>query len=205
VLLPGPGGAKLLELAAAECPDVLVLSDRGPDPWVHLDELRSDPELARLRVLLVASEPLTPERREALLGASVSVVNGPLCPEELSNAVAAVMNVPTRVTVRARVAFEVTGRTADNQVVFGRMLDVSTGGLRLESERVFEKGDVLYCFFSLGAGTPVVFATARVVHGREPSPGRHEYGLEFLDIRLEDRRRIAEFVFRQSGLRAILG
>jgi hypothetical protein len=198
---PGP---KLFEQAAATRPDVLLASDRGWEPWEGLDELRSDPELRMLRILFVSSRPLAPERREALVGANISILDGPTRPEDLANAVAAVMNVPTRVTVRTRVVFEVTGRTESDEVVYGRMLDISTGGMLLECSRPFERGDVLHCFFTLGPSTPVIFATARIIHGRSPGKGRYEYGLEFVEIRLDDRRRIAEFVFRQSGLQAML-
>jgi hypothetical protein len=203
-LVPGEPGVKLFELACTVRPELLLVSDRGWEPWSYLDEVRSDPEFRNLRVLFVASHPLPPERREALAGASITIVDRPSGPAELANAVAAVMNIPTRVTLRTKVVFEVTTRTEADEVVGGRMLDVSTGGFLLESDRSFENGASLYCFFSFGQNCPVIFATARVVHGRLVTPGRWEHGLEFIDIRLDDRRRIAEFVFRQSGLQAMI-
>jgi hypothetical protein len=204
-LRPIPAGAEGRPAIAGARPDVVLLSDRGGDPWSLIEQLRADPATEMLRLVLVASGPLGAEGREALAGARVHVVDRLDEVEALSRAVAYVLNLPTRIAVRTPVVFEVTGRTAANETIQGRMLDISTGGFRLQCNRRFERGERLHCFFALGPASPVIFATARVVHGRAVADGGNEYGLEFAEIRLDDRRRVAEFVLRQGGMQAVLG
>jgi CheY-like chemotaxis protein len=194
---PGP---KLVEQARALRPELILLSDLGGNPYPTLEELSNDPSLRGVRIVLVVATAPSPERREALAGARVTVVEGQVTPERLAESMARALNLPTRIAFRTRVVFEVKGQTSAREAFYGKMLDISSGGFLLESEHGFEIGALLYCFFSLTPTDPVTFAGARVVHRRALADGMWENGLEFTEIRLDDRRRIAEFVLRQSAL-----
>jgi c-di-GMP-binding flagellar brake protein YcgR len=102
--------------------------------------------------------------------------------------------------VRLKVVFEVKGKTAKNEIFYGKMIDLSTGGFLLEVEKSLSIGDILYCFFSLSKAEPLMFASGELVReAKSEKKNTHLYGLEFVNIRSDERKRIAEFIFGYSG------
>jgi hypothetical protein len=191
-----------LERIQEHRPDLVVLQHRREDPEVLdvIRTLRADQTgLSQLRVLCLLDESTYTAQYDNLSGSSIACLVGGVDSETVIAAITQLLNVPTRVNVRVKVVFEMQGRDQRDELFHGRMLDVSTGGFCFESEEQLEEGSTLYCFFSLGRDEPVIFTSGRIVRISKATGDACCYGVEFRDVRIEDRRRIADFVYRHCS------
>jgi hypothetical protein len=84
----------------------------------------------------------------------------------------------------------------------GRTLDVSEGGLLMETHEPIHSPFVL--FLSLGLGDDVADVKGRVVYTREGSGGRFESGVEFMEADESQHRIVEKYLkaFREQRLAA---
>ncbi|HKJ24719.1 MAG TPA: PilZ domain-containing protein, partial [Myxococcota bacterium] len=85
----------------------------------------------------------------------------------------------------------------------GRLLDLSAGGLRFESQAEHATGDVLELHFNLPQGGPVTVRgeALRVVGRRTEDTGPRQYGLRFCDLDESVRVKIMTWVFAEQSRR----
>ena len=191
-----------LAAVTAQAPDLAVVLHDPPriDAVALVRALRAEEATGlQVRIVAVLGEAEYARHRDYLASQRVACFVNDVDSETLVAAMIDLLNVPTRVNVRAKVVFEMQGRSDENALFNGRMLDVSTGGFLFESHKPFAEGQTLYCFFSLGREEPVIFASGRIARAMGGDETTMRYGVEFVDIRLDDRRRIADFVYSTSG------
>ena len=182
-------------------PALLVLLHDPPtfDALSVLDELRSrDLDDARRRIVCILSEDAYTRDYDRLAEYKVACLVGDADEQTLLRTVTELLEVPGRVNVRAKVVFELQGRDAQDKLFTGRLLNISSGGFLLESEQPFEEGQTIYCFFTLAEDEPMIFSSARIGRLLPSVEGLSQCGVEFVDLRLTDRRRIADFVLRSE-------
>ncbi|MBI3072014.1 MAG: PilZ domain-containing protein [Deltaproteobacteria bacterium] len=108
------------------------------------------------------------------------------------------MRKPVGVEVRA-------GEATHSGDIFFESGDLSVGGAFLESEFFFEVGEQFSISFAL-PGTHRIAARARVVwiadigHSEAPTArkGKPGMGIEFVELRADDRKLIADFLATQG-------
>jgi CheY-like chemotaxis protein len=91
----------------------------------------------------------------------------------------------TRVRLRCRASME-----SGNDRLQGTTLDLSLGGLLIQSDRAFPHGTVLTVSFELEAGAPPVRSTARVVR----TVGSDCMGVQFQNLGTRESSRLQEFL-----------
>jgi CheY-like chemotaxis protein len=200
-LFSARSGREIIDLAKSVQPDLICLEEFMPDmdgksclERCALQELPTHPKY----LLLIEGEPddqLIHYARKH----NLAFVTRPIEQVVLLRQISRLLDVPIRLAVRLKVVFEVKGKTARNEVFYGRMVDISTGGFLLEVTRKLDRGDILYCFFNLTRKDPLIFSSVEIV--READPERTDtylYGAEFVHLRPEDRRQIAQYIFRQG-------
>jgi hypothetical protein len=200
----------------------ISLEARGPAGTLcagaTVREVRDD----RVVIDLVEGAPsfagLDPEDRiEVLVSSPVRVLRGvarllevgpPLTITPPVEAVAMQRRDSFRVRVAVPFSFQVLRTAADPGPPFGakaRTLDLSGGGLRFETDLRLRLDAQLQLVLHLGTERPVV--EGRVVWGERshlPGPPRFSYGVEFMDLRQEDRERVICFLLAQQGRAAVL-
>jgi hypothetical protein len=92
-------------------------------------------------------------------------------------------------------AVDVTAPGASTAVC-GRLVDVSSGGVRLETELALSVGDIVGMIVHVPGGHPIQ-ATARVVHSRSETSSS---GLQFELAVASDRERIVRRAFERLAL-----
>lgn len=99
----------------------------------------------------------------------------------------------TRKRIEARVWI---GEEEQDGTFYLEMRDLSIGGMYLESDFLFEPGEILTVAFDIFDGSPPISLTASVIWasiGQEDPEHRAEYpgmGLQFLSVNQRDRQRI---------------
>jgi CheY-like chemotaxis protein len=200
-ILTCKSGTEIVELAEEFRPE-LVLIDEAMPGLDGLEVVRSilcNPDLNMTRVLLIFEDESGPESRKLEESDRLAFAARPIDALLFLKKLSKLMDIPTRVHVRTKVVFEAKGRTAENELFYGRMLDISTGGFLFQLDRPLKLGDIIYCFFSLARNEQLIFASGRIVRfAGMPESSHYLYGVEFVNLRADDRRRIAEFIFRHS-------
>ncbi len=82
-----------------------------------------------------------------------------------------------------------------------RLADISVGGMFIDSLTAFPSGEVITLSFRLPHSDEPIEVTAKVVYVQE----RIGTGVQFLDLKSEDREKIQEFVDRLSSKKRSLG
>lgn len=193
-------GPEMIELAEEFRPSLILLDEAMPGVG-GLEVARSilrNPDVGTTRLLLVLEDETGPgkqlEESERL-----GLVTRPIDTILFLKKVSKLLEIPTRVHVRTKVVFEAKGRTAENELFYGKMMDISTGGFLFQLDRPLKLGDIIYCFFSLARNEQLIFSSGRIVRfAGMPESSHFLYGVEFVNLRADDRRRIAEFIFRHS-------
>jgi CheY-like chemotaxis protein len=118
----------------------------------------------------------------------------PVTKAVLCDKVKELLNVPARRHVRTLVRLEVNASTRD-RYFFGNTVNLSAGGLLLETPLDLALGESINLRFFLPGDSEPVTASARVVR-RVPGEGTasHSYGLEFDQLADGDRARLGSFV-----------
>ena len=75
-----------------------------------------------------------------------------------------------------------------------RILDLSAGGLRIETEGLLEGGEILELHVRLAGLRDPLILRGRVVWSAPRSQGFSEHGIEFFDLTHQEQGRIDEFV-----------
>ena len=187
-------GTEALELARREQPD-LVVSDLSMRE-MHGDELcrilRADPELKDTPVVLVTSGRSAEEHERAVRAGADDVVEKPIKRLSLLQAASRFLRGGLRSQPRVGLVTEVVLSKGEERCE-GRALNVSRGGLFVESELVWEPETEVCVEFRTPDGAHHFLPTARVAWRRtDDSPGM---GLQFLKIERDTVAWLEEYVY----------
>lgn len=193
-------GGEALALARRERPDIVVtdLSMRE----MHGDELcrqiRLDPDLRRLPVVIVTGGGADEHERAVLSGAD-DVVEKPLHRTTLLHAVNRFLRITVRGLVRVPIDAEVRLSTEDGES-WGWARNISRGGMFVEAESLLEPDTQLAVEFLMPEHDVSVSPTARVVWRRPPAPELTPgMGLQFLKLDRDLAQWLDEYVYQQAS------
>jgi DNA-binding response OmpR family regulator len=106
------------------------------------------------------------------------------------------LNINWRETYRVLLNVSVEGSSSE-QMFACRSLDLSTTGMRIETEHSFRQGDRVICsFFLPDAKTTHIEATGEIARIIPPGPGTGagRYGVHFLDLSDDARKALGAFL-----------
>ncbi len=197
----GPEG---LELARSERPDVVLLDllMPGMDGERVCREMKADPELCKLPVIVLTSSENPNDRARAIRAGADDVLSKPINRVTLIAAVnrflrsAAVRGLP-RIGLEAPVRL-LLGRGE----AWGTMRNLSRGGVFVEAERMMPVDSEIQLYFRLPETINPFAPTARVIWCR-PRPGESELtgmGLRFLGMDRGSAQRLEDYVYERVSV-----
>jgi DNA-binding response OmpR family regulator len=153
--------------------------------------IRGDEVLKTVSILIVCSEKLSDIERCLRCGAS-DYITHPLSPAAFLLKVSRLLNVSERTSYRVIVkAVNMDDHKAAH--IFCSSKNISSSGLLLETDAVFNKGNKLICSFFLPNSIRIV-ADGEIMRIHEKENGLKEYGVRFIDIPHSVELQIASFV-----------
>ena len=154
--------------------------------------MRRDPDLKRVSVVIICSHNESDIRRCVACGANAYITR-PVNPQDLFQKVSALLDVPERLSMRLLIKVTVKGKFRGNSF-FATSKNISATGILIETDRSFEKGDLITCSFFLGADQ--IESDGEVVRVAKKSPGRFNYGVKFTGMDPSSKTRIEQYVDR---------
>lgn len=149
-------------------------------------------------ILIVTARGLREHVERCMAAGCNSFLFKPVSRAVLTSRVKELLKVPVRRHVRTLVRLNVDGASGE-RFLFGNSVNLSVGGMLLESSIELALGDhVSLRFFLPADGDPVVTRTRVVRCTPGASAGATCYGLVFEDLSDIDRERIARFVALSS-------
>jgi uncharacterized protein (TIGR02266 family) len=200
-LIAAPDGDEALAAIRRERPDLIVLdlSLPGMEMTEVCRRVKEDPELRTTPVFMVVSAGRDDERALCEKAGCDGILTRPIDGHHLLAAVRERMKVAERRAPRVPARLQVLFGGAAGEVLTDFTVNVSTGGVFIETTRRFAVGDPLQTSFLLPDRAQPVRCRSQVAWVNEadrpltPSlpPG---IGLQFLEISAEDRAAIISFV-----------
>jgi CheY-like chemotaxis protein len=171
-------------------------------PGMSGDELcsliRKDPELRFVSFLMVTRLREADIARFKKSGAN-DFITKPIQANVLIEKTTALLGVPVRKSYRVIVNVSVTGEKEQSKFI-ATSVNISTGGILIETKKVLNVGDMVNCSFFL-PGTSVISATGEVVRAINPSTSdSHRYGIRFTIINDAQRLMIDNFIKSHSSI-----
>jgi uncharacterized protein (TIGR02266 family) len=198
-------GRKVLEMAAAERPDLVLL---GLDlPEMAGDEccrrLKETPALQSIPVILIAPYDQPAALMRCRKSGCDDVVTKPVNRHLFLQSVGRFLKIAARTPPRTRARLRVHYGTGTQRLLVDYSVNLSTGGVFIESSDVLPVETPLSLEFSLPEGQKTIRCRGlvawvntadRPVSSRLP-PGM---GVQFLDLSLDDLRTLREFINKES-------
>lgn len=195
-------GADALEILSREHVDLLVLDPHLPDLLGEhvIRAIRSTPEMRTMAILMVTAMG----RQDAVEGCMAEGCNAllykPVSRQTLCATVEQLLSVPARRHVRTLVRLQVEG-TEGSRAFFGNTVNLSVGGMLVESTTDMAAGECMDLRFHLPGDADPVVVLARVLRVQEASMSESAaFALAFEHLEERDRRRIEAFV-SASGMK----
>ncbi len=166
-------------------------------PGMNGDEvckrIRKDRELRKVSIIMVT----TSSRKEDVdlcMGAGANdYITKPIDPVVLLSKISRFLNIPKRRDVRVLVRLRVEGDTGYGQF-FGNSVDISLGGMLVEIDRPLEIGKVVNLSLVLPKKVRLIELKSRVVREAGGDGRLYRYGLEFIDLGMEEKGILKEFI-----------
>jgi DNA-binding response OmpR family regulator len=186
-------GHEALEIHRKERADLLIITPDFPD--MTCEELchiiRGDDVLKRISILLVCSKEPSDIERCVRCGAS-DYLTQPLAPAVFLWKVTRLLNVSERTSYR--VVVKVTRNDIPYAAhIFCSSKNISSSGVLLETDHVFNIGEKLTCSFFLPNSIRIV-TEGQVMRFQNEENGLIEYGVRFVDPSTSVELQIASFV-----------
>jgi len=190
-------GAEGLQKARAERPQLVVfgfdLFDMTAPEFCR--EIRSDPEIKSISLLLVCERENSAHAELCLSAGCNDVIFRPLQREELDEKVSRLTSIPSRRQLRTITRIEVSLEN-NGRFILGRSLNISANGMLLEVDRVLPgDGTRVRIHFYL-PGDPKPMQIMGEVLRAEFTGTMAKYGVCFLEMHGEERERIERYVHR---------
>lgn len=189
-------GSEGLRKAREEKPSLIIFSydlfDMTAPEFCR--EIRESEDTRAISLLMVCDKD-KPEQGEVSLGAGCNdVIYRPLQRRELDTKIEKLTAIAVRRMLRTITKIEVS-MEKNGRFILGRSINISSGGMLLEVDRVLAAdGAVKINFFLPGDARPMQ-VEAEILRA-EFSGTMAKYGLRFINLGEEDRDRIEHFVNR---------
>lgn len=203
-LLVARTGRKALEMAAAERPDLVLL---GLDlPEMKGDEccrrLKESTALRQIPVILVAPNDQPATLKRCLQAGCDDVVTKPINRHLLLQIAGRFLNIVARTPPRASARLRVHYGTGTQKLLVDYSVNLSTGGVFIESRELLPAETPLSLEFCLPEGKQPIRCRGRVAWvnttDRPVSAGLPPgMGVQFLDLRLDDLHTLREFIKKE--------
>jgi DNA-binding response OmpR family regulator len=157
--------------------------------------IRSDAELKQVMIIVLCDETKASLSQCREAGAN-AVMHKPVDYGELLWKVSELLAVPQRKDMRVLLRGSIKGVEGDAPF-FAQSHDISISGMQLETDRALKQGDQLTCAFKIGHSDVTV--ACRVERVATVAPGRHRYGVRFMNCDTKSLVIIDHFV--KSGIK----
>lgn len=204
-LLVARTGAEVLEIVERERPDLVFLGCgiADPDGEDCCQRIKSDPRLCAIPVVLVAPDGGEESLARCRRSGCDEVVPAPLNHQRLFALTRRLLHIVPRQSPRFEVRLRILYGAAQRDLRTGQTLNLGTGGVLLESDRLLPVETPVYVEILLPKAAEPIRCRARVAW---VNPARRlrsprlpdEMGLQFLDIRPEDKSAIRDYVEKEG-------
>lgn len=159
-------------------------------------EIRNDPELRAVSLILVCGDRPSDKIRAERCGAN-AVVPRPAAREGLLDKVNSFLHVSARGSYR--VLLSVSIEAEKEKSFFCRSENISVTGMLLETDRVLSVGDRLNCSFFLPGAKQIEVSGEVVRELNAEKAGKKQYGMKFTKISATDAAAINAFIRKKAG------
>ncbi len=188
-------GTTALELIRSERPNVVLLDYYMPGLTGAevCEKIKADPDLCDIAVIMVSVEGDEEIIRRCQEAGCDAYITKPIRRETIIAKTIELLGLPTRRYARTREALDLYG-PSEPETALGASLDLSGGGMLMETEHQLAVGDEVQLRFFLPEQRGEIQTTGRIVREAVQSGRKHRYGVEFIDIDEEQREMIEAFV-----------
>jgi len=182
----------------------LILMDMnmpGMDGAQACRAIRSDPSMKKVSILMATLTDTKEEVQKAMDSGANGHIKKPLKKEDLDQKVAALLNIPTRQSIRILVRIKLDAKIGGDFFI-ANTVDVSSTGLLFECDHDLKSGDSVETSFFLPSpeGFKRVVAQSEVMR---VAPGANStakrYGVRFVDFKEGNNDFINRFVREKTG------
>lgn len=200
-ILVAGNGREALDIVREQRPQLVFLDLYMPemDGDQCCRHIKNDPDLAGIAVVMVTAAG-TPEEKELCLRAGCDeIINKPINRSEFVDAANRYLKVETRREPRQPIRVEIFYGPEPQQQLTGFTLNLSMGGIYVETAHGLALGERITLLFSLPGQERSIRCRARVAwlnragNLKKPDlpPG---FGVEFVDMALADLRAVREYL-----------
>lgn len=200
-VITASSGAEALEAARRNLPDVVVADYAMPgmNGDALCREIKSDPDLRRTPVIIVAGRYEEDEHERAVRAGADDVIEKPINRLTLIQAVNRFLRLAVRGLVRVPIETEVR-LGLESCEMWGRACNISRGGIFVEAEASVEPDTELQLEFLLPNETDTLAPTAKVVWRRMQSPTvRPGLGMQFLKLDHIAAKQLDDYVYEHAA------
>ena len=177
-------------------PNLIVVDYEMPemDGVQFCQKIKADGKLYRIPIIILSAHTDDVTIRRCLAAGAAAFVSKTGGREELLNNIANVLHIPYRRHMRLKcsVSARIKGKRSENEQ--GMIKDISVSGLLLVTSRPMAVGTELDLHFMVPRQPKEINIPARVVRTEEPQGGRSCCGVQFLEMDVEFKRQIRQFV-----------
>jgi CheY-like chemotaxis protein len=189
----------VLSIHRTEKVDVIIaeLHTPGMQSEELCSAIRSDKVLSKVSMIILCPDNAVDIEKSEQCKAN-AVLTLPMDPAPLLEKVRQLLEISWRESYRVLVSVSVSGTSKDKSF-FCRSGNISTTGMLIETEKIFEKGDRLSCSFFLPDSAQIK-ATGEIVRVMKQVAGSKtcQYGIRFSALPAESKSAIEVFVERKS-------
>jgi uncharacterized protein (TIGR02266 family) len=200
-LLVARNGRQALEMVREHRPQLVFLDLYMPemDGDECCRQIKADTGLAGVAVIMVTAAGKAEERARCLAAGCDEIINKPINRSEFVQAANRFLQVETRRETRFAMRVEILYGPDQRLQLTGFSVNMSAGGVYVETGETLEPGDNITLVFSLPGQKRVIRCRARVAwvnvthQPKKPAlpPG---FGVQFVDITLDDLHAIRDYL-----------
>jgi CheY-like chemotaxis protein len=193
--LAAPDLEQGLLAAHARPAELVIVAVGAPDAAAPcVERLRADGRTREARIVVLLESALPPDAERLRAAGANAVLGGQPDPFLWDTTLDSLIRVPSRRVIRLPVRFWIWFRLGDDPPVYGRVLNLSTAGMLLESPRPLDLGTRLDAQLELSDGREDFTLLGEVVREAGGEDGAWRYGVAFKSLADEPRRRLDAFV-----------
>jgi uncharacterized protein (TIGR02266 family) len=200
-VLTASSGGEALVTARRERPDVVVTDFAMPGMGGEAlcREIKADPDLRGTPVIVVTGADASEEHERAVRAGADDVIEKPISRITLIQAVNRLLRLSVRGLVRVPLDTDVRIGLPEMET-WGRALNVSRGGIFVESVATAEPSTEVQLHFQLPDATDALVPTAKVIWRRVGSAGaRPGLGLQFLKLDRTSAQRLDDYIYEHAA------
>ena len=193
--------AEAFEILERERVDLVLMDYVLPDMNGHevVRRIKQDPRTADTAICIVTARGMREHVDRCMAAGCASFLFKPVTRQALGDRVRELLSVPIRRHVRTLVRINVNAQFHE-RFFFGNTINLSAGGILLESPLDLALGESIHLRFFLPGDTAPVNASARVVRrGHSEHSSNLIYGMSFEGLAPIDRERMEDFISQQAA------